>query len=279
MHCILYLTAAAVLTCIIKRSSLKYKAREQGPPSETSSSTSCALMMPASQPSSAIGSPETSQSFSDDAAVTRSVSAIVTNNTLPRLVPLTCPVTPTHPRRPLLDRSVSSPHVDLTPNRGSTRSSPFPSVAHNREWTLFGQLMEDEGQLRPSRRRTIQHSASDADHDRSDPFVVSSSVPLSPLPEPARAPTPDLDEYCSDDSDDSDDPPEAPAEADLPVGLRIPTLSRLQKNVLKCGLAYLLSSLFTFIPYLSSFLTDIPSQGEWSGGPSPAGHMVATVCV
>jgi len=56
-----------------------------------------------------------------------------------------------------------------------------------------------------------------------------------------------------------------------------PKLSRLHKNVLKCALAYLIASLFTFVPYLSGFLSDIPSRGKGGGGPSPSGHMVATV--
>ncbi|KAF8504112.1 Fusaric acid resistance protein-like-domain-containing protein [Gautieria morchelliformis] len=249
-------------------------------------------MMSASRPESAIGSPDTFHSFPDDAAIVRSV---VTNNSLPRLA--TTPVTPTR-RRQVLDRSASSPHVHLTETRGSTRTSPFPSVAHDREWSLFGQLMEDEGQLRPAnstkiRRRNAQHRAdatspqpSVAEHD---PFLVS-SVPsnrlpsLSADPDPIRPDPPDFDDYSSDDSDVSSDATPTPREfltppSRYPSWLQPPTLSRLQKNVLKCGLAYFLSSLFTFVPYLSSFLADVPSNGKWERGPSPSGHMVATVSV
>jgi hypothetical protein len=250
-------------------------------------------MMSASQPESAIGSPDTFHSFPDDAAIVRSVSAF-TNNSLPR--PVTTPITPTRHRRPL-DRSVSSPNVHLTETPGSTRTSPFPSVAHNREWSLFGQLMEDEGQLRPAnstriRRRNAGHGTvatspqpSAAEFEQ-DPFLVS-SVPsnrlsrLSAEPDPIRADPPDFEDYSSDDSDDSSDATPTPREFFTPprylAWLQLPTLSRLQRNVLKCGLAYFISSLFTFVPYLSSFLADVPSNGKWERGPSPSGHMVATV--
>ncbi len=41
------------------------------------------------------------------------------------------------------------------------------------------------------------------------------------------------------------------------------------------AMAYLLGSLFTFVPYFASIISDIvPTHG--STGPSPSGHMVAT---
>jgi hypothetical protein len=256
-------------------------------------------MIPRSRPDSVIGSPDTFHSFPDETAVGRSISAaIVTNNTLPRMVSSTSPVTPTRRGRPPLDRSVSSPHVSLTANRSISRNSPFPSIAHSREWTLFGQLMEDEGQIRPVigskiRRRNTQHhsSISTSSHPNAvdqDPFLAYSgpSSRLSPLsadpdPIPPDSPDDDFNEYASDDSYDSDHSSPTPSESESRFCARfqIPTLSRLQKNVLKCGLAYLIASLFTFIPYLSSFLADVPTHGKWERGPSPSGHMVATVYV
>jgi hypothetical protein len=41
----------------------------------------------------------------------------------------------------------------------------------------------------------------------------------------------------------------------------------------------LIASLFTFSPYLSSFISDLTTYGDGERRPSPSGHMVATVCV
>ena len=59
----------------------------------------------------------------------------------------------------------------------------------------------------------------------------------------------------------------------------LPTLTPLQRNILKCSIAYFIGSLFTFSPYLSGFISDLTSYGPSDGErvPSPAGHMVATV--
>lgn len=252
-------------------------------------------MMPSSQPDSEIGSPDSFHRFQDDSGVVRSVSAIVTNNSLPRPVSSTHPVTPTRRARPHLDRSASSPHVSLTPGgRSSIRNSPFPSLAKHREWTLFGQLMEDEGQIRPITGSKIRRRNGHGSVGTSflatdqDPFLVSSvrstRSPLSADPDPVQLDS-DLDEYASDNTYDSDDtslPPPGESESHHRLccaSFQIPTLSRLQKNVLKCGLAYFIASLFTFVPYLSSFLADVTTNGKWERGPSPSGHMVATVYV
>lgn len=57
----------------------------------------------------------------------------------------------------------------------------------------------------------------------------------------------------------------------------IPTLTLLQRNVLKCAIAYFIASLFTFSPTLSNFIGDLTSYGPGSKGPSPSAHMVATM--
>ncbi|KAF8586723.1 hypothetical protein K439DRAFT_1340213 [Ramaria rubella] len=153
--------------------------------------------------------------------------------------------------------------------------------------------MENESQLRPTsriRRRNAQHgtvgSSPVRNNDR-DPFLVPSvsssrHSPLSAEPEsiPPGTIHPDADEYDSDNSSEASTPVQAPARPRRRCAyIKIPSLSRLQKNVLKCALAYLIASLFTFVPYLSGFLADVPSRGKWQGGPSPSGHMVATVSV
>src|SRR5262245_45985280 len=56
---------------------------------------------------------------------------------------------------------------------------------------------------------------------------------------------------------------------------RLPVVPVLYRNILKCGAAYFIASLFTFSPLLSGIISDITSYGEQA--PSPSGHMVATV--
>lgn len=58
---------------------------------------------------------------------------------------------------------------------------------------------------------------------------------------------------------------------------KLPQLTVLQRNMLKCAGAYFLASLFTFVPYLSSFISDMPAFGTGSGLPSPTAHTIATV--
>jgi hypothetical protein len=47
--------------------------------------------------------------------------------------------------------------------------------------------------------------------------------------------------------------------------------------MLKCAIAYFLASLFTFVPYLASFIADISTFGKSGGVPSPSAHMIATM--
>ncbi|KZT10938.1 uncharacterized protein LAESUDRAFT_643293 [Laetiporus sulphureus 93-53] len=60
---------------------------------------------------------------------------------------------------------------------------------------------------------------------------------------------------------------------------KLPTLSPLARNILKCSIAYFIASLFTFSPYLSMFIADLTNYGSGESTPSPSGHMVATVAV
>lgn len=96
--------------------------------------------------------------------------------------------------------------------------------------------------------------------------------------EAATQEPPSPDEYDSDYSAHSDqhsDNEDVPEPKDSSWRASLPTLTRLQKNILKCSVAYLIGSLFTFVPYLSGFISDIIPNGS-DEGPSPSAHMVAT---
>ncbi|KAI6002886.1 Fusaric acid resistance protein-like-domain-containing protein [Pisolithus albus] len=60
---------------------------------------------------------------------------------------------------------------------------------------------------------------------------------------------------------------------------RFSVIPPLWRNILKCSVAYFLASLFTLHPYLSDFFGDLTSYGPGGGGPSPSGHMIATIAV
>jgi hypothetical protein len=81
-------------------------------------------------------------------------------------------------------------------------------------------------------------------------------------------------DYDSDTSSSSDEPVRVAPTPTSTWRFHIPPLYR---NILKCSIAYFIGSLFTFTPYLSGFISDITSYGPEQRGPSPSGHMVATV--
>lgn len=59
--------------------------------------------------------------------------------------------------------------------------------------------------------------------------------------------------------------------------VHLPTLPTLYRNILKCSLAYLLGSLFTYYTPLAQFIADLTQDSPGEKYPSVMGHMVATV--
>ena len=188
--------------------------------------------------------------------------------------------------------STSSPRRRL----GSESQPTQTPLAHPRErfpehqWSLFGQLMENEGFLHLSTQSTPQRG-SDNDHFARE---ASSASGLSPTPASiglpyAQAPSRDVSrsrthnvvndstthEYDTDDysSIASTCLPPTPVKrswfSSLPFGQF--HLSTVYRNILKCAIAYFIASLFTFSPFLSRIISDMNSS------PSSSGHMVATV--
>jgi len=201
-------------------------------------------------------------------------------------------------QRPSLDqRSFSSPHApqsaDTSRSLPSTSSHRRPALGRpspgEHQWSVFGQLMENE--LRGSESRRAKRRPSIVLHtsESSSGYLTSSSIaedrasrvhsPVVDLP-PSQADISE-DEYDSDASETSQTamrPSFAEPALQWYSLRRLPTLSNLHRNIVKCVIAYFIASLFTFSPYLSSFVSDITSDNEpGNTTPSPAGHMVATV--
>jgi hypothetical protein len=162
------------------------------------------------------------------------------------------------------------------------------------QWSLFEQLMENEGQLRSpiarDRRRLVNSSHRSEHSSAGPPTSEATSTDCDPFdnvlhPQEASFeqsnghcdPTESEDESqpCSDSSS-ATSVPTSPSRHWFPP-LQVPTIPVLWKNVLKCAVAYLIASLFTFSPYLSGFLSDISTPGAGNGLPSPTGHMIATM--
>ncbi|KAI0076130.1 hypothetical protein K474DRAFT_1663382 [Panus rudis PR-1116 ss-1] len=171
-----------------------------------------------------------------------------------------------------------------------------------REWTLFGEVMTgDRHSLLSSLPTTpvrpvysplptpleppeLTQTAPDAGVTTiSSIQESSSSQTVHPL---SVAPSMDISDTSSEgESDDSEEQGNSGV-TDIQqnkrswfTAIRVPTLTPLQRNILKCSIAYFIGSLFTFSPYLSRFISDVTSYGKGESGPSPSGHMVATVAV
>lgn len=224
--------------------------------------------------------------------------------------------------RPSFQRSFSS----STPNarRGDTisrvqeiassftRRSQYERPSQDREWTVFGQLMEDEARLRapptrgPGTARSTKNNTPRAVSEGMQsyfegtpsplgdrhPFLTDSPPNTEPLGDTTgtlRNGAPRYSPSYTDDSSENSDPDRSSHDASqlhssssrkwysiqkLPT---IPTLSPLYRNILKCCIAYFIGSLFTFSPYLSGFIADITGDDPGDRVPSPSGHMVATM--
>jgi hypothetical protein len=176
----------------------------------------------------------------------------------------------------------SSRPVDIL-SRGKTKR--VPANAGSPKTTQSPVMEQDSESILPLRRvfdgdeDVLDHHRLTADYER--PSRVSSRRGRSKS-RSAKSLTSD----SSDSGSDSDysEPSSPPTHNKVTATLKrlkdeIPPLSALQRNMLKCAIAYFLASLFTFIPFLSSFISDIGSFGKGSENPSPSAHMIATMCV
>lgn len=228
------------------------------------------------------------------------------------------PATPSGPSRPSYLRSVTSPAAAPisgqrhSAGEGATglTSSFLRSAGRQKrkrhEWTVFGELMGDDGGDLPAR------GASHFDTTPPRPTARESIREVLTLPLPSRpwtrslppspihpstsssssvatesntrrafdstdtiseepSPTSDTTEMPTVVSDDQPHSPKARSWFELP------TLTPVQRNILKCSVAYFIGSVFTFSPYLSGFIADVVDHGPGERMPSPSGHMVATV--
>ena len=200
--------------------------------------------------------------------------------------------TPVSPRSPTVRRSRSVRHV-------------AEHETGDREWSVFGQLMENEGQLRsPGSLKMKIRTSRIVGRDRSDTINSLSGSILEgstshTTPSIIRSPIQEASPLLNDHSDEQDiyQDTETDSGSDYAsdeeaskstaqnssilnklsglISPELPSFPVLYKNILKCVVAYFIASLFTFIPVLAHLTGNISANGEKR--PSPSGHMVATV--
>jgi hypothetical protein len=154
--------------------------------------------------------------------------------------------------------------------------------------------MENEGQMwtKDALRESVSESAAPSPFHHAAEIATRSESPTTGAPSLRRVVVEDgrgSDDastigYDSDSDSDSEDPPRpfTPISAQQPQKkrwyskLKPPPLTPLQRNILKCAVAYFVGSLFTFNLTLSSLITSVISTGDESA-PSKSGHLVATV--
>ncbi|KAJ7354534.1 Fusaric acid resistance protein-like-domain-containing protein [Mycena albidolilacea] len=170
--------------------------------------------------------------------------------------------------RPSFGRSISG--------SGFMRSTPV----RDRKWSVFGQVMENEAQLWTGGGNK---SAGRSNVD-SDPFLTVDVQSQSPTAEaqqffmnPPQNDSPE-EEYDSDSTSSTITRDEPPSARWFSLQ-RLPPVPVLYRNIIKCAIAYFIASLFTFSPYLSSFISNLTTYNDGERRPSPSGHMVATVMV
>lgn len=205
----------------------------------------------------------------------------------PELVQSPTALTGSSPRQssPLSRRRLQEQHPGTT-----------PPVSYGHQWTLFGQLMENEGHLRATPSSTKSRRDSDVDYfshgvgsslsdsfhlhahaedreDDSDVFSDSVHGSLGNFRNTAANPT---DDYDSDDFSSSTSTHRVSSSSWFAwPTFRKPSISLVWRNVFKCAIAYFVASLFTFSPSLSRWIAPVTSGS--STIPSPSGHMVATM--
>ncbi|KAJ3514635.1 hypothetical protein NLJ89_g2264 [Agrocybe chaxingu] len=203
----------------------------------------------------------------------------------------------------------------VSAQHGSPRGPPPRERHPDQQWSLFGQMMENQGHFPATPSSALSWRDIDGDYFtrdlstlyRSSPRVQSSSSNLrsqtghseeqdglefgdaSESRRSSRVPV-SADPLHPDEEYDSDDYSSSTSTLHLAASPRrsffsFPSLERaylsaITRNVLKCGISYLLASLFTFSPYFSRLIADLNAYGP--GKPptsSPSGHLVATIAV
>ncbi|ESK83383.1 hypothetical protein Moror_15634 [Moniliophthora roreri MCA 2997] len=208
-------------------------------------------------------------------------------------------------RRPSLGRSASTTRAqDLRRRHGTFyHKTSGGSRTPQPEWSVFGQLMENEGQLKSpislKRKRSKRDDRSGSGEATPGSLtnsyfggniqspVVQENIQANPFGDGTDRMESDSETSDSDSDTDTESTHstsslprvQEPEEPKWYSPRRLTQIPVLYRNILKCSIAYFIASLFTYSPYLSGFMSDLIPYGTGGGKPLPSGHMVATVAV
>lgn len=210
-------------------------------------------------------------------------------------LPATTPISSNQAFTSSLPRKRSTfaqPSTSYTSFARSSSDEPATRERHpEQQWSLFGQLMENEGYLSPKAPSTIRgrrDSGSDYFGLETTSTVSGFSPRLRGIPQHAnsiRTASPirssiyneaGPEDYDSDDHSSvaptmyAPDSPQKSWHTYFHLGRLSPSL--ISQNVLKCAIAYFIGSLFTFSPFLSKLISNMDSST-----PSASAHMVSTM--
>ncbi|KAG8214184.1 hypothetical protein J3R82DRAFT_10973 [Butyriboletus roseoflavus] len=217
------------------------------------------------------------------------------------------PSRPTYERRSLsCSTNNRTSSINTLPRTSvSTRLSTGSLSSSVRQWSLFGQLMENEGQLRGSGAVPPESRQTSLDRQSRRPWALSivqspveelsSDVSFAQFPTPVADPPQagSVQDAYSEQQSATDEEVSSEGSEEMTttatrvsrtaitrwIPARVPTIPLLWKNMLKCSVAYFIGSLFTFHPSLSRFFGDLTSYGSGGGGPYPSAHLIATIAV
>ena len=177
--------------------------------------------------------------------------------------------------------------------RQGTTFAPFNRPGPSRrEWSVFEQRMKNEGQMwtKNALRESVSESAAPSPFQQTMDLATRSESPGAGVPSLRRVAVEGGHEsddastvgYDSDSDSEGSSRPSTPPPTPPPRKRRWYSkwkprpLTPLQRNILKCSVAYFLGSLFTFNMTLSNLITSVISTTD-ERAPSKSGHMVATV--
>ncbi|KAF9049707.1 Fusaric acid resistance protein-like-domain-containing protein [Panaeolus papilionaceus] len=191
---------------------------------------------------------------------------------------------------------ISRRRVPASPDSTSSFASRTQRDATNQQrWTLFGQMMENEGFI-PTSSSPVSRRQVDNDYfNLPPPSRLSGQQVLSPDEQP-RADLPSLGSFATVTGLSSPHSTGYNEQTSFtpPISVALPrshpqllsrithlfSFSLITRNTLKCSIAYFIASLFTFSPLLSQLVSDwMPYGPSDPTTPLPIGHMIATIAV
>jgi hypothetical protein len=253
-----------------------------------------------------VGSPENITTHSDSSLMDYFTLQIPATRSQSPLIQTSSASYPSNAHQTIVPRTpgIGTQVYPSAQSLGTLRSRPFSLRKDGgREWSVFSEIMGTNDDQSSSARGNVQRNRTETLRglfaERSSPMhsgnaTTPRTLPATPsyeLHQSSMGMTTEPENEGSDTiSHSSASSVETPgvvrtdtyrpsSENKSWLSRILPKLSPLQRNILKCCVAYFIGSLFTYSPLLSGLIADIKGGDPGERTPSPSGHMVATVYV